>query len=131
MPVDSDSAIAWHRAQLKKLRETLRNIEGTRFTVGELAQSTRTGKTQKAIAELQQKIRQSQHIIAAYERLTPARGKWGRGDRRRLPGEWHRSRSHQFLAASFAFALQEIKKVKARALRAISAVFSSVLASEI
>ena len=64
MPVDSDSAIAWHRAQLKKLRETLRNIEGTRFTVGELAQSTRTGKTQKAIAEL------SQHIIAAYERQT-------------------------------------------------------------
>ena len=70
MPVDSDSAIAWHRAQLKKLRETLRNIEGTRFTVGELAQSTRTGKTQRVIAELQQKIRQSQHIIAAYERQT-------------------------------------------------------------
>ena len=40
MPVDSDSAIAWHRAQLKKLRETLKNIEPTRFTVGELAQST-------------------------------------------------------------------------------------------
>ena len=90
MPVDSDSAIAWHRAQLKKLRETLRNIEGTRFTVGELAQSTRS-----------------------------------------VPEERHRSRSPQFLAASFAFALQEIKKVKARALRAISAVFSSVLASEI
>ena len=68
MPVDSDSAIAWHRAQLKKLRETLRNFETTRFTVGEPAQSTTTGKTQKAIAELEQKIRQSQHIIAAYER---------------------------------------------------------------
>ena len=70
MPVDSDSAIAWHRAQLKKLRETLKNIETTRFTVGEPAQSSRTGKTQKTIAELEQKIRQSQHIIAAYERQT-------------------------------------------------------------
>lgn len=69
MPVDSDSAIAWHRAQLKKLRETLKNIETTRFTVGEPTQSN-TGKTQKAIAELEQKIRQSQHIIAAYERQT-------------------------------------------------------------
>jgi uncharacterized protein HemX len=68
MPVDSDSAIAWHRAQLKKLRETLKNIETARFTVGEPAQSSRTGKTQKVIAELEQKIRQSQHIIAAYER---------------------------------------------------------------
>ncbi len=70
MPVDSDSAIAWHRAQLKKLRETLRNVETARFTVGEPALSGRTGKTQKTIAELEQKIRQSQHIIAAYERQT-------------------------------------------------------------
>src|ERR1044072_2909682 len=70
MPVDSDSAIAWHRAQLKKLRETLKNTETARFTVGEPAQSSRAGKTQKAVAELEQKIRQSQHIIAAYERQT-------------------------------------------------------------
>lgn len=70
MPVDSDSAIAWHRAQLKELRETLKNIETARFTVGELAQSTRNGKTQETIAELQQKIRLSQHIIAAHERQT-------------------------------------------------------------
>jgi hypothetical protein len=70
MPVDSDSAIAWHRAQLKKLRETLKNIETPRFTVGEHAHSSRTGKTQKAVSELEQKIRQSQHIIAAYERQT-------------------------------------------------------------
>ena len=67
MPVDSDSAIAWHRAQLKKLRETLKTIETSRFTVGVSAQSN---KTQKTIAELEQKIRQSQHIIAAYERQT-------------------------------------------------------------
>jgi hypothetical protein len=70
MPVDSDSAIAWHRAQLKKLRETLKSIETARCTVGESAQASRTGKTQKTIAELEQKIRQSQHIIGAYERQT-------------------------------------------------------------
>jgi hypothetical protein len=70
MPVDSDSAIAWHRAQLKKLRETLKNVETTRFMVGEAALPSRTGKTPKVIAELEQKIRQSQHIIAAYERQT-------------------------------------------------------------
>ena len=52
MPVDSDSAIAWHRAQLKKLRETLKSIETARLTVGVSAQASRTGKTQKAIAEL-------------------------------------------------------------------------------
>lgn len=68
MPVDSDSAIAWHRAQLTKLRGILKNVEASRFTVGE--QSNRAGKTQKTIAELQQKIRQSQHIIAAHERQT-------------------------------------------------------------
>ena len=70
MPVDSDSAIAWHRAQLRKLRETLRNVETARFTVGGPAQSSRFGSTQKTIAELEQKIRQSQHIIAAHERQT-------------------------------------------------------------
>lgn len=70
MPVDSDSAIAWHRAQLKKLRETLKGIETARFMVGESTQASRTGNTQKTIAELEQKIRQSQHIIAAYERQT-------------------------------------------------------------
>ena len=66
MPVDSDSAIAWHRAQLTKLRGILKNVETSRFTVGE--QSTGAGKTQKTIAELQQKTRVSQHITAAPER---------------------------------------------------------------
>ena len=68
MSADSDSTIAWHRAQLKKLRETLKHIETARFTVGEPAQSRKTGKTQKTIAELQRKISQSLQIIAAYER---------------------------------------------------------------
>ncbi len=70
MSADSDSTIAWHRAQLKQLRETLKNIETARFTVGEPAQSGKTGKTQKTIAELQRKISQSLQIIAAYERQT-------------------------------------------------------------
>ena len=68
MSADSDSTIAWHRAQLKQLRETLKNIETARFTVGEPAQSTKTGKTQKTIAELQRKISQSLQIIATHER---------------------------------------------------------------
>ena len=67
MPVDSDSAVAWHRAQLKKLRETLKSVENARFRVGE---ATRAGATRKTIAELEQKIRQSQHIVASYERQT-------------------------------------------------------------
>jgi hypothetical protein len=70
MSADSDSTIAWHRAQLKNLRETLKHIETARFTVGEPAQSRKTGKTQKTIAELQRKISQSLQIIAAYEGLT-------------------------------------------------------------
>ena len=56
MPADSDSTIAWHRAQLKQLRQTLKDIETSRFTVGESSQSSRSGKTQRTIAELQRKI---------------------------------------------------------------------------
>lgn len=70
MSADSDSTIAWHRAQLKQLRETLKNIETARFTVGEPAQSGKTGKTQKTIAELQRKISQSLQILSAHERQT-------------------------------------------------------------
>ena len=70
MSADSDSTIAWHRAQLKQLRETLKNIETARFTVGETAQSRKTGRTQTTIAELQRKISQSLQIIAAHERQT-------------------------------------------------------------
>jgi hypothetical protein len=70
MSADSDSTIAWHRAQLKTLRETLKHIETARFTVGEPAQARKTGNTQKTIADLQRKISQSLQIIAAYERQT-------------------------------------------------------------
>ena len=71
MPADSDSTIAWHRAQLKKLRQTLKDIETSRFTVGESSHASRSGKTQRTIADLQRKISQSLQIIAVYERQTP------------------------------------------------------------
>jgi len=68
MVADSNSQIAWHRAQIKKHRETLKHLETARFTVGEIASSKASGQTQKTIARLKQKIRDSEQIIAAYER---------------------------------------------------------------
>jgi len=62
--IDSDSNIAWHRAQLKKNRETLRDFEAGRFTIGEIAGSR---KIERSIADLKRKIRQSEQIIAVYE----------------------------------------------------------------
>jgi hypothetical protein len=68
MVADSNSQIAWHRAQIKKHREALKNLETARFTVGEIAGSKTIGQTQKTLARLKQKIRDSEQIIAAYER---------------------------------------------------------------
>jgi hypothetical protein len=68
MTADSDSSIAWHRAQLKKHRETLKDLETSRFTIGEIAGSKKSGQTQKTIADLRRKITLSEHIIAAHER---------------------------------------------------------------
>jgi hypothetical protein len=68
MAADSDSRIAWHRAQLSKHRETLRHLETARFTVGEIAGSRPAGQKQKSIADLERKIGQSQQVITAYER---------------------------------------------------------------
>ncbi len=68
MVADSNSQIAWHRAQIKKHRETLKNLETARFTVGEIAGSKTIGQTPKTIARLKQKIRDSEQVIAAYER---------------------------------------------------------------
>jgi hypothetical protein len=68
MVADSNSQIAWHRAQIKKHREGLKNLETARFTVGEIAGSKTIGQTQKTIARLKQKIRDSEQVIAAYER---------------------------------------------------------------
>ena len=70
MVADSNSQIAWHRAQIRKHRETLKHLETARFSFGEIAGSKTTDQTQKIVAELKRKISDSQQIIAAYERQT-------------------------------------------------------------
>ena len=70
MTADSDSNIAWHRAQLKKHRETLKDLETARFTIGEIAGSKKFGQTQKIIADLRRKMALSERVIAAHERQT-------------------------------------------------------------
>ena len=63
---DSDSRIAWHRAQLKKNREELKALEVARFE----GRHDRIGDSQKAIFELERKIAESEKCIGAYERQT-------------------------------------------------------------
>jgi hypothetical protein len=70
MIADSNSNIAWHRVQLRRNRDALKALETARFTMGEIAGSKRIGGTQKAIAEVKRKIRESERCIAAYERQT-------------------------------------------------------------
>ena len=67
---DSDSTIAWHRAQLKKHREILREIEVRRFRFGETAGSIARADARRAVADLQRKITASQRAIGAYEKRT-------------------------------------------------------------
>ena len=61
---DSNSKIAWHRAQLKRNREALKTLELARFTIGH----DKLGQTDKAIADLQRKIAESQECIRAHDR---------------------------------------------------------------
>ena len=68
MVADSDSRIAWHRAQVRRHRDTLRRIETAKFTVGE--NSRAIAQAQKTVAELQEKIRQSEQVIALHDRQT-------------------------------------------------------------
>ena len=68
MAADSDSNIAWHRAQLRKHREALKHFETSRFTIGEIAGSRQADREQKPLADLKRKIRDSQQAIAAYEK---------------------------------------------------------------
>jgi hypothetical protein len=70
MAADSNSNIAWHRAQVRKHREALKHFETAKFTFGEIAGSKTIEQTQKAVAELKRKIRDSEQVIAAYERQT-------------------------------------------------------------
>jgi len=68
MAADSNSMIAWHRAQIKKHRETLRDLETAKFTFGEIAGPKAAGVAQKDLAGLKRKIRESEQIVAAHER---------------------------------------------------------------
>ncbi len=61
---DSNSKIAWHRAQLKKNREALKALEVARFAGGH----DKLGDTQKAMLELERKIAESEKCIATHER---------------------------------------------------------------
>jgi hypothetical protein len=68
MIADSDSNIAWHRAQLRKNRDAVKAMESARFTIGEVTGSS--GQTRKIIARLKRKIAESERCIAAHERRT-------------------------------------------------------------
>jgi hypothetical protein len=70
MAADSDSKIAWHRAQVRKHRETLRRIETTKFGVGEIANPKAVAQTRKLVADLNRKIAQSEEVIALHDRQT-------------------------------------------------------------
>ncbi|ABQ36368.1 MAG: hypothetical protein E6614_11035 [Bradyrhizobium sp.] len=68
MVADSDSKVAWHRAQLKKYRAALKQIETARFTVGESADAKAIERTKRQVAELQLKIRESEQVIGQYDK---------------------------------------------------------------
>jgi hypothetical protein len=68
MVADSNSQIAWHRAQIKKHNEALKHFETGRFTYGRIADAKTSEQTQKIVAELKRKISDSQQIVAAHER---------------------------------------------------------------
>ena len=70
MVADSNSQIAWHRAQIRKHREALKQIETARHNFGEIAGSKTIAQTPKTVAELKRKIRDSERIVSAYERQT-------------------------------------------------------------
>ena len=68
MVADSNSRIAWHRAQIRRHREALKDFETVRFTIGEIAGSKTPDQAQKTVADLRRKIRESEQVVAAYER---------------------------------------------------------------
>jgi hypothetical protein len=70
MAADSNSMIAWHRAQIVRLRETLRHLETAKFAFGEIADAKSIDQRHRSVAEVKHKIRESQEIIAAHDRQT-------------------------------------------------------------
>jgi hypothetical protein len=67
MTADSNSHIAWQRAQLRKHRAALKELEVAQLGDPTYASSRRTRTT---IAELERKIWESGRCIAEYERRT-------------------------------------------------------------
>jgi hypothetical protein len=70
MAADSDSRIAWHRVQVRKHRDALRRIETSKFMISTISDPKTTEQSKKQVAELTQKIRQSEQVIAQHERQT-------------------------------------------------------------
>jgi hypothetical protein len=70
MVADSDSRIAWHRAQLKKHRAELKQIETIRFTVGQSSDARALDEAQRQFADLKDKIRESEQIIGQHDKQT-------------------------------------------------------------
>jgi hypothetical protein len=70
MAADSNSMIAWHRAQIRKHREALKHLETAKFTFGAIAGAKASGDAQKTVEELKRKIRESEQIVTAHERQT-------------------------------------------------------------
>ena len=68
MPADSDSRIAWHRVQVRRHRDTLKRIETSKFSVGEIADREAVEQSRTQVAELKQKIKLSEQVIAEHER---------------------------------------------------------------
>ncbi|MDI4233813.1 hypothetical protein AAFX91_31980 [Bradyrhizobium sp. 31Argb] len=68
MTADSDSHIAWQRAQVRKQRAALKELEIARF--GGAPIPTFNRKTEQAISELKRKILEAERCIADYERRT-------------------------------------------------------------
>jgi len=68
MAADSNSQIAWHRAQIRKHRDALKQFETAGFTFGAIARPKAPDQTEEIVAELKRKIRDSEQIVAAYER---------------------------------------------------------------
>jgi hypothetical protein len=71
MAADSDSKIAWHRAQVRKHREALKRIETAKF--GEAANPRAIEQTGKLVADLNRKIAQSEQVIMLHDRQTGRR----------------------------------------------------------
>lgn len=71
---DSDSSIAWHRVQIKRLRDTLLDLEAGTMNSGKIARPKKSGQPPDTIAALKRKLRQSEQLIEAHEPRRRPRG---------------------------------------------------------